>query len=62
MLFDTTDYPLVFQDKFLEITLNLGSGSLFGLGERRTNFELTNGYYSIFAADAARIDYGYPGQ
>ncbi|EAS00396.2 glycosyl hydrolase family 31 protein (macronuclear) [Tetrahymena thermophila SB210] len=62
VLFDTTNTPLIFQDKYLQITNKLNKSALFGLGERRTTFKLKSGQYSIWAADAARIDYGHPGE
>ena len=45
----------------MEITSKFGNGQIFGLGERRTTYQLKSGQYSIWTADTIQIDTGSKG-
>lgn len=53
-LFDTTDFPLVFEDQYLEISTHLPANgtNIYGLGEALTPFKRTRNVTTLFARDS----------
>ncbi|KAL4493955.1 hypothetical protein ABPG72_021972 [Tetrahymena utriculariae] len=48
--------------KYIEVTTQTKNSMIFGLGDRRTDFLLKSGKYSLWTRDAADIDNGTPGK
>ncbi|KAL4493952.1 hypothetical protein ABPG72_021969 [Tetrahymena utriculariae] len=61
-IFSTKDRPILFTDKYLEISTEMNEEIIFGLGDRRTDFQIKSGRYSFWNADAMWIDNGTPGK
>ncbi|EAR88123.1 family 31 glycoside hydrolase (macronuclear) [Tetrahymena thermophila SB210] len=62
VIFSTKDYPIYFTDKYIEVSTQMKDSMIFGLGDRRTDFLLKSGKYSLWARDAADVDNGTPGK
>ncbi|EAR88115.2 family 31 glycoside hydrolase (macronuclear) [Tetrahymena thermophila SB210] len=62
IIFSTKNFPIYFTDKYIEVTTQMKDSMIFGLGDRRTDFLLKSGKYSLWTRDAADIDNGTPGK
>jgi len=62
-LIDTTGRTFLFQDKFIQIDMEIPSGHIYGFGERETNFELGKGAWTMWPTDnKAEFDTGLGGK
>jgi alpha-glucosidase (family GH31 glycosyl hydrolase) len=51
ILFTTLNRQIVFKKNYVEISTDLPSENLFGLGERTTNFKIKSGIYTLYNKD-----------
>lgn len=51
VIFTTLNRQIVFKENYAEISTDLPSDNLFGLGERTTNFKLKSGTYTLYNKD-----------
>ena len=53
---DTRNRPLIYSDKYIEISTKLSSRDVYGFGERSYSFRLPPGTYTIWARDEAAVN------
>jgi alpha-glucosidase len=52
ILFDTTNFPLIFEDQYLEISSHLPETNIYGIGETITKFKRTRNVTTLWPRDA----------